>query len=209
MKFYQRLKNVMLELSVEESTQANEYGKEVIKETYEYILKGRYTNIKHKQIILNNIELSPKEIAKQYHQSEQAITKARYRIFKDLESRLSKNYLSYLEQRDWVKAADLLFLAKSHNLSQNYLLDSFLKELNQSIRNQNKLAYTSYQLKDCAKELKLLRLYSYPMMSDLLSEFDSSSLQKLVFLILLLDGKVGSSTDRHQLFRILANGNHQ
>ncbi|GIN96924.1 hypothetical protein J6TS1_27940 [Siminovitchia terrae] len=102
-----------------------------------------------------------------------------------------------------------MFLANTSNLSKNYILSGFIRELERLSPNLKDQTVQSYSLRECSKELKLLRVYSLPMMSDLISEFDSTSMSKLLYLILLLDGKSGSPEDRHMLFRCLANGKHQ
>ncbi len=208
MNFYNRLKLIMINLSQEANTKENQYGKEILKNTYNYLKSGDYSSIKNKEIILQNLELSSKELSKNTGISEQALSKARYRIFKDLERKLSKQYLLFLEDKQWVKAADLLFLAQSKNLSNNYLLSEFTNELRQLSTNRTGFSKKHYSLKECAKELKLMRVYSYPMMSDLISELDNQSFEKIIYLILLLDGLIDSPLDRHQLFRLLTKGNN-
>ncbi|HLU21819.1 MAG TPA: hypothetical protein VKZ77_04950 [Bacillaceae bacterium] len=208
MNIFQQLKSIVIELNQEEVTQQNAYGLEVLRKSYTYLQSGTYTNVKHKEIILNHLEFQPKDLSSITGISEQALTKAKYRIFKDFEKKLSPTFVSLLKKRNWKMADDLLFLANHSNLSQNYILPSFMTELERVSKSINIENIQRYTIDECSKELKLLRVYSFPMMSDYISELDSVGIRRLIYLLLLLNGKVEAPLDRQLLFRILAQGNH-
>lgn len=206
MNFYEQLKTATIVLTQEEKTEQTLYGLEVLKKTYVYLRSGVYTDIRHKDLILKSLDHPIKEVAAHYGVSEQALSKAKYRIFKDLEEQLTPHFLKYVTARDWRQAEELLFLAQHLNLSDNYVVSAFTREVERRANQAGNPPVQDSALPLCTRELQILRAFSFSKMHEQLATLDFNGLNRLVYLLLLLDGKMGTPAERHKLFRFLRDG---
>lgn len=192
-----------MNLSQEQKTKEVDFGLGVLRKTYSFLSSGVYTEIRHKEQILGFLDLPIKELAKRTGISEQALTKAKYRIFKDLEEQLTPSFIKLLENKDWKKAERLLFLAQNFNLSDQYIISSFTRAVEKRYVREKNDQFNFYDLKNCSNELNLLKNYSFQKMISEINHLDAEGINRLSYLLLLLDGKIDSPVDRNNLFSFL------
>ncbi|CEI80721.1 hypothetical protein BN997_00530 [Oceanobacillus oncorhynchi] len=207
MQFYKKLKQVMIDFSSSPPSARNARAKQVLKHTWSFIHGGSYTSVKHKELILKNLNVSPKELAKKSDVSEQAIAKARYRIFQDLEECLSPAFITFLEKKQWEKAWIYLGLATTPHLGYQLFFQEFLQSLKKQVQENSHMQLKSYPLKDCQDEISILRPFFKPLLQNKLEELETAQLQKLRYLFELYDGNIGSIKERYHLHQQLLNGN--
>lgn len=79
--------------------------------------------------------------------------------------------------------------------------DVILKQFNDAVKRHN--VNGEYSLKDCELEIKLLTRYSRSFLEEAL---DSIDVDKLGYLIELLDGRAKNASDRNQLYDLIIPG---
>lgn len=206
MNLYEKMKQTAITLALEPKTQQNVYGLHVLNEAINFLREGSYTDIRHKELILKHLDQPIKEVAAHYGVSEQALAKARYRIVKDYEDRVSPLFVPLKNDRDWKNLEILLYLTKTPNLSEKYVLVPFIREVERLYHQLGQPKIQDYELKECTKELQLLGAFSAYTMLRCFETLDAEGVKKIAYLLLMMDSRMGTPLDRFQLYHLLVYG---
>jgi hypothetical protein len=101
---------------------------------------------------------------------------------------------------------ELLYLAQTPNLSENYVLIPFIREVERRYLQSGRPKLSNYSFSECKNELELLNAFSAYTMNRSFETIDSEGLRKVVYMLLIMDGKVGTPLDRYRLYRFLFYG---
>ncbi|MFT8927916.1 MAG: hypothetical protein ABF969_01135 [Sporolactobacillus sp.] len=206
MNVYEKLITTMALVSQEAPTQQTVYGQQVLQKTYQLMRDGRYTENRHKALILSHLSHPLKQVAARFGVSEGALAKARSRILHDLEDVLTPYFLPALDARDWKTAGELVRLAETATLTDRLLLPPFAHEVARRYDQAGQPGIQEVALHDCTDEMKLLLRYAMLPMMRRLAALDAASQQHLFFLMALLNGQRGTPADRFRLYRLVTTG---
>lgn len=176
----------------------------VYKDINKYISIGEYSTSKYATTIPMwlKLGLSSKEIAEKAgiswstaRNTIKALSDALYKDFGQDLFRLLRSDNPVVKEGCAMFVSDIV---SNSGDSDALVMSDLLIELKYAYKKDNEFA--NYDLQDCEAEIKLLRDFNKQFM---LSRLDSVDKSKLLYLIALLDKRVGNSEDRVDLCNVL------
>lgn len=173
--------------------------KELLRLVKEFLLSGKFTSCRRFQMLADMRSKPIRVQAQLLGVSEENVRRMRSGVTTDAFEALGSNVIGVLQYGDELqvskKLQDLVLLTESCS-SAKY----FPHELIQSITSVNTDKNVTFPVADCKPELALLYWLSFERYVDLISSVD---LERLNFLLRVLNKEIGTTEDRLAILRVL------